>query len=119
MNYFRLSVTFTLASISTILLIGCPPTPIKLKSMTLLSDEVNASYQYGYSESWECSVPILGQGLFVNGLGPEPVMPGETTVGWEDIYNEGDEPFPCEEQQQTTYRGQVHFHLSQFDNDGL
>src|SRR5208283_6132608 len=36
--------------------------------------------------------------------------------GFEDIYDQGAEPFPCEEQQQTLYRGQVAFDLGEFDS---
>ncbi|HUI22607.1 MAG TPA: hypothetical protein VLZ74_16420 [Methylocella sp.] len=99
-----------------LLLAGCPRTPVTLKTVTLTPSQMNGSYRYWYSQNAWCSVPLPGQGLFLNGLGPEPLGPGEVYSGFEDIYNKGAEPFPCEEQQQTLYRGQVAFDLSQFDN---
>ena len=115
MKYLRILALLATVSIITITLTGCPPTPITLKTITLSPDAVNDPYQYQYSQTWECTVPLPGQGLFLNGLGPESVRPGETTVGWEDIYDEGAQPFPCEEEQQTIYRGHVHFDVSKFD----
>jgi hypothetical protein len=115
MKYLRLLALLASLSLLSISLTGCPPSPVTLKTITLTPDAVDPPYQYSYYQSWECSTPLPGQGLFTNGLGPEPVMPGETTVGWEDIYNEGAQPFPCEEEQQTIYRGHVHFDVSQFD----
>jgi hypothetical protein len=115
MKYLRIFALLALAVLIPIAMTGCPPTPVTLKTVTLSPDAIDPPYQYHYSQSWECSVPLPGQGLFINGLGPEPVMPGETTVGWEDIYNEGAQPLPCEEEQQTIYRGHIHFNVSQFD----
>ena len=116
MKYLRILTILAPISLITVALTGCPPTtPITLKTITLSPIAVDPPYQYSYSNSWECSVPLPGQGLFTNGLGPEPVGPGETTVGWEDIYDEGAQPFPCEEEQQTIYRGHVQFDVSQFD----
>ena len=115
MKYSRMLALFVSVCIITMGLTGCPPTPIKLKTVKLLPDVVDPPYQYSYFQSWECSVPLPGNGLFTNGLGPEPVNPGETTVGWEDIYNAGSQPLPCEEEQQTIYRGHVHFDVSKFD----
>ena len=99
-----------------LLLAGCPRTPITLKTVALSPSQINGSYQYWYSQNAWCSVPLPGQGLFLNGLGPEPLGPGEVYSGFEDIYNKGADPFPCEEQQQTLYRGQVAFDLGQFDS---
>jgi hypothetical protein len=99
-----------------LLLAGCPRTPITLKTAMLSPSQINGSYQYWYSQNAWCSVPLPGQGLFLNGLGPEPLGPSEVYSGFEDIYNQGAEPFPCEEEQQTLYRGQVAFDLSEFDN---
>jgi len=115
MKYLRSLTVIISICILSLSLIGCPPTPIKLKTVTLNPIAVDPPYQYSYSQSWECNVPLPGQGLFLNGLGPEPVRAGETTVGWEDIYDEGAQPFPCEEEQQTIYRGHVQFDVSKFD----
>ena len=67
-----------------------------------------------YSQNAWCNVP--GGGLFTNGLGPEQIGAGELWSGFEDIYNKGADPFPCIEQEQLLYRGQVAFDLSQFDS---
>jgi len=99
-----------------LLLAGCPRTPITLKTVILSPPQINGSYQYWYSQNAWCSVPLPGQGLFLNGLGPEPLGPSEIYSGFEDIYDQGAQPFPCEEQQQTLYRGQVAFDLGEFDS---
>jgi hypothetical protein len=59
---------------------------------------------------------VPGSGLFLNGLGPEPSNPGEAPSGFDDIYNQGAQPLPCNEQEQILYRGHVQFDLSQFDD---
>jgi uncharacterized protein YceK len=105
-----------IAIVLGLLLAGCPRTPITLKTVTLSPSQINGSYQYWYSQNAWCSVPLPGQGLFLNGLGPEPLGPSEIYSGFEDIYDQGAQPFPCEEQQQTLYRGQVAFDLGEFDS---
>jgi hypothetical protein len=87
---------------------------VPLKTVTLQPTSVTSGYQTDYSQSWECSVP--GSGLFLNGLGPEPSNPGEAPSGFDDIYNQGAQPLPCNEQEQILYRGHVQFDLSQFDD---
>ncbi len=109
-------------SLVPLLLAACPPTPpITLKTITLFptqTDGLNGGYQWTYAENAYCDVPLPGQGLFTNGLGPEPLPGGEIDAGYEDIYNQGAQPFPCEEEQQTLYRGHVMFDFSQFDSVG-
>lgn len=99
------------------LLPGCPPQGT-IKALTLSPTQVTGNYQYWYSQTAWCDVPLPGQGLFTNGLGPETAGPGEAYTGFEDIYDHGADPFPCIEQQQTLYRGQVAFDLSQFNSIG-
>ncbi len=113
---YKIIALIAFAGVIPFILNGCPPNPsITLKTITLSPDGIDSPDQYHYSQSWECSTPLPGQGLFTNGLGPEPTRAGEATVGWEDIYDEGAQPTPCEEEQQTIYRGHLHFDLSEFD----
>ncbi len=73
-----------IAIVLGLLLAGCPRTPITLKTVTLSPSQINGSYQYWYSQNAWCSVPLPGQGLFLNGLGPEPLGPSEIYSGFED-----------------------------------
>jgi len=98
--------------LSLLLLTGC--NPVTLKTITLNPTQVTSNYQTAYSETWECSAPWGG--LYTNGLGPEPSNPGEAPSGYDDIFNQGANPLPCNEQEQILYRGQVQFDLSQFDS---
>ena len=107
------TVRAALAGAFCLLLAACPK-PIVLKTATLQPTSVTSGYQTDYSQTWECDVP--GSGLFLNGLGPEPSNPGEAPSGFDDIYNHGADPFPCNEQEQILYRGHVQFDLSQFDD---
>ena len=91
---------------------GCPP--VTLKTITLQPSALDHPSYYSYSSSWECGVP--GSGLYTNGLGPEPVGPGQSTVGFEDIFNQGANPAPCNENEQTIYRAHVRFDVSKFDS---
>jgi len=104
------------AMAAAFLLSGCPQGTIK--SITLSPSQTNGTSQYWYSQNAYCDVSLPGQGLFTNGLGPQTTGPGEAYSGFEDIYNRGADPFPCIEQQQTLYRGQVFFDLSRFDSIG-
>jgi hypothetical protein len=98
-----------------LLLGGCPPTPVTLKTITLYPSGLNwSSWEKDNTNAW-CSIPLPGQGLFTQGLGPEPVGPGQVDVGYEDIYESGSGPLACTYQQQRQYRAQVAFDLSQFD----
>lgn len=101
--------------ISVCLLFGGCPNPVVLKTLTLQPDSITSGYQTDYYESWECSVPLTGGG-WLNGLGPETSNPGEAPSGFTDIFNQGAQPFPCNEQEQILYRGHVHFDLSAFDD---
>jgi hypothetical protein len=89
-------------------LAGCPK-PIVLKTLTLNASKVGSSYEYSFSQTWECSVPLPGQGLYVNGLGPEQANFGEANSGEDQIFNQGADPFPCNEQEDIIYRGQFSF----------
>ncbi len=100
-----------IAALALLLLSGCN---VPLKTVTLNPTSVTSGYQTDYSQTWECSVP--GSGLFLNGLGPEPSNPGEAPSGFDDIYNQGAQPLPCNQQEQILYRGHVQFDLSQFDD---
>lgn len=102
--------------ISLFCLTGCPPTPpITLKTVILNPTNISHPSYFSYSQTWECNVPLPGQGLYANGLGAEPVGPGQSTVGYEDIFNAGAQPLPCNEQEQTIYRAHVQFDTSKFD----
>jgi hypothetical protein len=99
------------------LLGGCPLNPpIMVKTITLNPTVVNPSTWYWTSSNSWCDVPLPGQGLWLEGTGPEPVGPGEAYSGYEDIYESGPPPFGCVFQQQRLYRGQVQFDLSQFSS---
>jgi hypothetical protein len=98
----------------TLMLTACPP--VTRKTINLSPTWITTSYQAQYSQNSFCDVPLPGQGLFLNGLGPEPFGPGEIIVGYEDIFDKGADPFPCEEEQQMLYRGRVVFDLSIFQN---
>jgi hypothetical protein len=102
-----------LIAIAFVLLItGC--SPVTLKTAILSPSQVTWSYQSQYSQNAWCDVPLPGQGLFLNGLGPEPANPGEAPSGYDDIFDQGAPPFACVEQEQILYRGQFQFDLSQF-----
>jgi hypothetical protein len=110
-SIFRLA-----AGTALLALAGCPQ-PVTLKTVTLsaaATDGLSGSYYSSFWQSWECDFPLPGQGFFLNGLGPATLPPGEVYSGWEDIYNQGAQPLPCEQAQQTLYRGHVMFDLSQF-----
>jgi hypothetical protein len=100
---------------SCLFLAGCPK-PVTLKTIVLQPTSVTSGYQTAFAQSWECDVPLPGQGGFLNGLGPEPSNAGEAPSGFDDIYNHGADPFQCNEQEQILYRGHVQFDLSQFDD---
>ena len=114
---------FFLLSLLPLLLTACPPgQQPTIRTITLnptQTDGTNWSQQHAYSQSWECDVPWPpGAGFFLNGLGPEPVPGGEIDVGYEDIFNQGAQPFPCEQEQEMLYRGHVMFDFSMFDAIG-
>ncbi len=98
-----------------LLLGGCPPTPVTLKTVTLApSAQRWASWEKDFTNAW-CYIPLPGQGLFLNGTGPETSGDGELISGFDDIYDSGSGPFACTYQQQRQYRGHLAFDLSQFD----
>jgi hypothetical protein len=111
LSYLQLTMTIGLC-----LVLSACPKPIVLKTVVLQPDSVTSGYQTNFAQSWECSVPLPGQGGFLNGLGPEPSNPGEAPSGFTDIFNQGAQPFPCNEQEQILYRGHIHFDLSAFDD---
>jgi hypothetical protein len=99
-----------------LLLVGCPPSPVTLQTITLNPTAINPStWNWSQSNAW-CDVPLPGQGLWLEGTGPEPLGPGEVYSGYEDIYESGPGPFGCVFQQQRLYRGQFQFDLSQFSS---
>src|SRR5580700_8836070 len=110
----RKSLLFA-AIIGLLSLTGCPQ-PITLKTINLNPSDISWGYQSQFSQNAACDFPLPGQGSFLNGLGPETLQPGEVDAGWEDIFDQGAQPFPCQEEQQTQYRGHVRFDLSQFDS---
>ncbi len=114
---FKITTTFSRVAcvLPLLALTGCPQ-PVNIKQLTLQPIEVDAFWQNQFSQTWECSVP--GSGLFLNGLGPEPTGAGEINVGFEDIFNQGAQPLPCNQQQQTIYRGHVRFEVGQFTKVG-
>jgi hypothetical protein len=68
-------------------LAGCPK-PIVLKTFTLNATQVTSSNEWAYSQTLECSVPLPGQGLYLNGLGPEQSNPGEANSGEDQIFKQ-------------------------------
>jgi hypothetical protein len=97
-----------------LLLCGSCTTPLTTKTITLNPTMVNYSDEYWDSSSTWCSVPLPGQGVPLYGTGPPPVGPWQAFAGYQDIYEPGAQPFPCNYNQQNLYRGQVAFDLSQF-----
>jgi hypothetical protein len=101
------------AVLAAFLLSGCPQGTVK--TITLPPISMSGSYQREYwTDAW-CYVPF-GQGFFGDGLEPQSVGLGELYSGFEDHFLPGANPFPCNEQLQTLYRGQVDFDLGQFDS---
>jgi hypothetical protein len=99
-----------------VLLFGGCPTPVTLKTVTLNPTALNWSTWYWDASNAWCSVP--GGGVWLEGTGPEPVGPGETYSGYEDIYESGPPPAGCTYQEQRLYRGWFAFDLSQFNTIG-
>lgn len=98
-------------------LTGCP-NPAMLKTVTVMptsTDGTNGGYQSQYNQNFWCKVPLPGQGFFLNGLGPATLPGGQVYSGYEDIFNSGPGPFPCQEEQQTLYRGHIQFDFSPWD----
>src|SRR5271166_550254 len=109
-----MKIKYLLCAMICLSLAGCgQPT---LKTVILQPSNLDPGYQTAFSQSWECSTPLPGQGGYLNGLGPETDNPGEIPSGFDDIYNQGAQPLPCNEQEQILYRGHVRFDLSQFDD---
>lgn len=109
-------MTKTRAAAGLLLLLsltGCPQ-PVTLKQVTLRPAMIDGAYYSSFSQSWECSVPLPGQGTFLNGLGPAALGDNEIYAGYEDIFNQGAQPFPCNQTEQTLYRGHVQFDVGQF-----
>jgi hypothetical protein len=105
----RRTVILGPAFVILIMLTGCPPTPVTLKTVVLSPTDISWATQYDNNNSGPCvSVPTYG-------TGPEPVNPGEIAVGWEDMFVPGAQPFPCNFQQQRIYRGHVQFDLRKLD----
>jgi hypothetical protein len=106
-----------IACLLPLVLAACPPQPpIRLKQITLQPSMIGGMYYSSFSQTWECSVPLPGQGFFLNGLGPANLGPNQIYSGYEDIFNQGAQPFPCNQQQQTEYRGHVQFDLGMFSS---
>jgi hypothetical protein len=110
----KLYLLLSTAVASALFLSACNPQPV-IKQLTLTPSSVTWGTQSHFSASWECNIPLPGQGFFSNGLGPETVNAGEAPSGFDDIYNQGAQPLPCTQQEQILYRGHVQFDLSQFD----
>jgi len=72
-------------------LAGCP----KLLSSNFHAQchPSNSSNEWAYSQTLECSVPLPGQGLYLNGLGPEQSNPGEANSGEDQIFKHCSRPF--------------------------
>lgn len=92
---------------------GCPQ-PVTLKQVVLRPTMVDAASYYSSSQSGACDIPLPGQGLPLQGTGPEPLGSGEVYAGFEDLFQPGAQPIPCNRVQQTLYRGHVMFDFGQF-----
>ena len=88
-----------------LLLCGCPPTPVTLKTVTLSPSQLTASYEYWISEG-PC-LPSFGTGDWW------PPGPGQVPSGFDDGFQSGS--FGCDAEEQQLYRGHVAFDLRQFD----
>lgn len=108
------SVASVSIALTALLLAGCPPTPGRLKTVTLSPSRFDWGYQANFSSSWECSVPLSG-GLSTHGLGPIPPPTGQLIVGWVDTFLPGAQPAPCNEESQVVERGNIAFDLTKFD----
>ena len=92
-----------------LLLGGCPPMPVTLKTITL-----RPSLDEFGEQSWFLNSFCAGVAPF--GTGPvSPAPSGQIYVGFQDVYARGAEPFPCQWEDDLLYRGHITFDLSQFD----
>ena len=109
-SYFSFRKLMPIAGL--LLLTGCPPLPVTLKTVTLQPTDLSYGDQYDHSWSNVCDVP---QPLPTYGTGPPQTSSGETLAGWFDLWYPGAQPFPCNNAYQTIVRGHVRFDLRQFD----
>ena len=103
--------------IVALMLSGCPSPQIVLKQVTLNPVSTNGLswwYMSDFNQNAACNFPLPGQGTFLNGLGPAVVPSGQIAVGYEDIFNNGAPPIPCQQEERTVYRGQFAFDLTNF-----
>jgi hypothetical protein len=97
-----------------LLLAGCPPGAVTIKTVTLSPSQVTGSNKYWWWNSWACGEFVPGDGLVLLNDGPGlSVGPGESYSGFEDDYLSTGS---CEQELQQLYRGQVQFDLTPFDN---
>lgn len=88
-----------------LLLCGCPPTPVTLKTVTLAPSQLDSPYEY-----WNTSGPCLGS----YGDGDwNQAGPFEVVSGFQDVFQSFS--FGCTAQEEQLYRGHVAFDLGEFD----
>ena len=109
-SYFSFRKLLPVAGL--LLLTGCPPLPVTLKTVTLQPTDLSYGDQYDHSWSNVCDVP---QPLPTYGTGAPQTSSGETLAGWFDLWYPGANPVPCNNAYQTIVRGHVRFDLRQFD----
>ena len=99
-----------LMAISLLLLLsGCPPTPVTLKTVTLSPSGMWGSYEY-----WHVWCELSSLGTF--GVAPPPLPSRQINSGYYDIYYDaGGGPFACPEEWNFLLRSEVAFDLSRFD----
>lgn len=99
-----------LALLLPVMLGGCPPGTVTLKTVTLSPSAVNNSSE----QSWYVNSLCMAPPPF--GTGPSAAAPaGQMYVGFQDVYFQGPAPFPCEWEDDLIFRGHVTFDLRQFD----
>jgi hypothetical protein len=100
---------------ATLLLAGC--TTGQLETLTLLPARILPSERRNDDQSGACNIPLPGQGLSTTGTGPSfQNRPREILVGFEDAFQAGAPPIPCNQKHMILYRGNVAFDLKDFDS---
>jgi hypothetical protein len=102
--------TATIAML-TLLLYGCPPVPIKLVDLAPVNLATGTSGVAG------------AEGYCLSGGSVPPVAfspgPGQVLVGFDDFFQPGAQPFPCDHLRDANFRAGVQFDLSKFSKVGI
>jgi hypothetical protein len=99
---------------SLLFLAGC--TTGQLETRTLFPARIVPLEHRNDDQSGACNIPLPGQGLSTTGTGPGfQNRPKEILVGFEDAFQAGAPPIPCNQKHMILYRGNVAFDLKDFD----